>query len=272
MVPGGVARSVANDSGRRTRQQMRLWIGLWCDRSLAGVAPDEDAGFVFAVDGVEMWRVDPACPAPTEAPGVSPNGGFTSFTLSEGRHVLTVTTPDGLVERVPMDVNDDTWAVVTHDLSAETQRFVTAVELGHRHLEVDPHYQPDSRPGPPGSDDPPHLRPSGSPGGAPASAGADGQWNSAADPTRITRGGSGAPAQDEGPWLEGTPGQLVVQSAVPVRVFIDGRDTGETTPTTLPVNAGQHRVTLRGDGGFEREFSVRIDGGRTRTLVNDEAQ
>ena len=65
------------------------------------------------------------------------------------------------------------------------------------------------------------------------------------------------------------PGSLNVQSRPAARVYIDGDDTGRYTPLIgVELPAGSHRIRLVNEEfGFDRSYRVRIQPGRTRTLI-----
>lgn len=272
----------------RGRWEMRLWIGLWCDRSEAGVPPEPGAGFSVSIDGVEMFTAPPDCSARRTAPPDGPNGGDTAFTLAEGRHVLTVVTPDGIRESQPLPIRDDTWVRIDHRMGAESQRFETSITVGTEALDWDRDYDPRTRPGAPGAGSEPSTDPSAAPSdGAPPR---DDGWLGADEGVVVTsepgepprarssdgdRAGerTGAPQRDHaGNWIVGTAGYLRVQSVVPAEVWIDGHATGHSTPTgDIALSPGAYRVELRGTDGFSRTFSVDVAPGRVRTIVNSRA-
>jgi len=61
-------------------------------------------------------------------------------------------------------------------------------------------------------------------------------------------------------------GALRVQSMPPARVFVDGKDTGKTTPMAMTIAAGKHKITFQvGDSKYT--FSVVVEPGQTTSLV-----
>lgn len=79
-----------------------------------------------------------------------------------------------------------------------------------------------------------------------------------------------APAPDPEPAAAAEPGFLNVQSVPAARVRINGTDTGRYTPIiNLPLEPGRHRIELvNPDFGLERTFTVTIEPGRARTVIN----
>src|SRR5262249_14295472 len=67
-------------------------------------------------------------------------------------------------------------------------------------------------------------------------------------------------------WAE--PGQLQFNSQPGAGVWLDGRDTGHTTPLIkLPVPAGAHRITLRNPRyGCEETIDVDVQPGSTSNV------
>ena len=60
---------------------------------------------------------------------------------------------------------------------------------------------------------------------------------------------------------------MVVRSHPLARVFLDGVDTGRTTPALLDVAPGSHVVKLVNDElGFEREAAVEVGPGEEKEL------
>lgn len=240
-------------SGPRDRWEMRLWIGLVCPRDAAGT-------YEVAVDAVEMFRDSVDC---RNSPGPSAS---LAFTLGEGRHALTVRAPDGRLSAEAINVTDDTWVTVTLPEPA-------TFEVSNEPHRSDLAYDPSSRPPPAGAAPEREVRAVDS---APAPATVEG-WRNAED-GEIVRGGASAggptPAapRREGPeedWIDGVPATLRVVSDAPVSVILNGRVVqDDVVNRAFPFPAGDHRVTLRAADGTERQFSVSLDAGGTRTLVN----
>ncbi len=69
-------------------------------------------------------------------------------------------------------------------------------------------------------------------------------------------------------WNEGEWGALQTGSDLPARVYVDGWDTGETTPLTgLRLEPGVHRVVWRSlQGELDKELDVTVERGRTTTV------
>lgn len=270
---------LTQSDGPRGRWEMRLWIGLWCEWGPTGGPPPPADPFLVLVDGVEMLRVPPEC-EPTTDDG--PNLATIAFTLGEGRHALTFVGPDGARDLTALNIDDDTWVRIDYGWDEDAEALRPDVRVGTRHLSWDAVYDPSTRPGaavPRGTGSEPPSAPAAGADQAPA----DG-WIGADDGVVL----GSAPVTDQGPapegrprrerdpagnWIVGTAGYLRVESAVPARVWIDGHDTGQRTPTgAIPLSGGGHRVELRGDGTLRRAFSVDITPGRLRTLVNDQVQ
>lgn len=73
----------------------------------------------------------------------------------------------------------------------------------------------------------------------------------------------------EGP----TQGTLAVRSHPLARVFLDGVDTGRSTPTELSVPPGSHVVKIiNEERGFTREQAVEIGAGEEKALQLDGAE
>ena len=66
------------------------------------------------------------------------------------------------------------------------------------------------------------------------------------------------------------PGLLNIQSVPAARVSINGTDTGRYTPIIgMQLAPGSYRVRLvNEDFGLDREYSIRLESGRTRTVLN----
>ena len=68
--------------------------------------------------------------------------------------------------------------------------------------------------------------------------------------------------------LTASTGTLKVQSKPPARIFIDGTDTGQTTPMVLSLAPGKHKVTyLVGDDKFT--FPTTIEIGKVTAITKD---
>ena len=67
------------------------------------------------------------------------------------------------------------------------------------------------------------------------------------------------------------PGILRLGAKPPCRIFVDGRDTGETTPQPrLELEPGRHRITLVNDElGLKESFIVKIKAGETTVAIKD---
>ena len=69
---------------------------------------------------------------------------------------------------------------------------------------------------------------------------------------------------------EPTPagGVIKIASTPPAQIYIDGVDTGKTTPATVQATAGNHKITLsvRGD---KFTYAVRVKEGETVTFRKD---
>jgi eukaryotic-like serine/threonine-protein kinase len=89
-------------------------------------------------------------------------------------------------------------------------------------------------------------------------------------PDRRTAQREPAPPRDTSPQPAGQ-GQLLINSMPPCRIFINGRDTGLTTPQRgIELDAGTHRITLVNDTFDIREtFAVRIEAGESTRVIKD---
>ena len=260
----------------RGRWEMRLWIGIWCDRD----GRRGDPSFRVEVDGIEMMETRSTCRSYRSPPDSEPNAGFLGFTLGEGVHLLTVIPPVGEPYSERIAIDDDTWAIVHYtEVDGVPQ---IDVSTQNEALRVDRDYDPDTRPLPPEERDRVAIanaeraatgRPTHPPPGAfEDPSGGDGVG---AEQAPAGEGGSsgssrGDRRRDEAGWVEGTPGYLAVESARPVRVWVDGQSLGAAPIRRHTLGAGEHRVVLRGDGGFERSFQIEVEPHRTYELVNDQ--
>lgn len=59
------------------------------------------------------------------------------------------------------------------------------------------------------------------------------------------------------------PGLLRIQTIPWAHVFVDGRDTGRTTPTQLRVPAGRHTIGLRDADGVMHTVVLTVEAGQT---------
>jgi hypothetical protein len=71
------------------------------------------------------------------------------------------------------------------------------------------------------------------------------------------------------PYQGGSPtGQVEIQSDPPANIFIDGKDTGKTTPVTLDLAPGKHKVTFV--VGIDRfTYPVAVQAGQKQAIVKD---
>jgi len=72
-------------------------------------------------------------------------------------------------------------------------------------------------------------------------------------------------------FLEGDPGFLQVQSKPAAKIFVDGKDTGLTTPITgiqLPLAPGKHKITFL-VGADRYAYPVTIQSGELETMSKD---
>lgn len=277
-TPGGVVP--------RGRWEMRLWIGIWCDRS----GRRGDPSFRVEVDGIEMMETRSTCRAYRPPPNSEPNAGYLGFTLGEGVHTLTLIPPVGEPYSQRIVVEDDTWAIV-HYAESDGQPEVE-IRTQVEQLAVDGDYDPATRPLPPEQRDRvaqaqevAHDASAGElvAGGsaiAPAPGVSVEEWlatgavdrapNSDEGERRSGRSGHSRDRDDNAGWVEGTPGYLAVESPRPVRVWVDGQSLGAAPIRRHMLGAGEHRVVLRGDGGFERSFEIEVEPNRTYHLVNEQ--
>ncbi len=261
---------------RRGWWELRLWVGLWCDRSGSAGPVPVDGLFVFEIDGVEMHRAPGTCADPTEPPRSVPNATSFSFTLAEGRHLIRITSPDGVASVHPFELGDDSWMVVRHEPDEESGAMRTVIAVTHHPLPADNDYDPRTRPGArddmewPRGREPGSQRGAGRPHAIGGAGPENGQVGGPGAGGRDGRGGEAAVPEDE--WTDGSIGYLDIRSVIPARVWVDGRSTGAETPVWgMRLEHGNHRIVLRDEArGFERAFSVDVVGGVTRTLINDE--
>ena len=82
------------------------------------------------------------------------------------------------------------------------------------------------------------------------------------------RAGEGAA---QGPAQPDATGTLMLGAKPPCRIFIDGKDTGKTTPQrNLTLTAGTHRITLvNREYGIQESFQVEIGAGKTARVLKD---
>ncbi len=70
-----------------------------------------------------------------------------------------------------------------------------------------------------------------------------------------------------------TQGSIAVRSHPLARVFLDGADTGRSTPTELAVSPGTHVVKIvNEERGFSREQAVEVGAGEEKSLQLDAAE
>ncbi|MDH5492324.1 MAG: protein kinase [Myxococcales bacterium] len=62
-------------------------------------------------------------------------------------------------------------------------------------------------------------------------------------------------------------GSVLVHTTPWARVFLDGRDTGRNTPTTLRMRAGAHRLGLRTNDGRMHNFELTVEAGESTRFV-----
>lgn len=277
----------------RGEWETRLWIGIWCDRD----SHRGDPPFRVEIDGVQMMETRSTCRNYVRPPHNPPNGGFLGFTLNQGPHVLAIYGPDGAPYRRDLSITDDTWVIIDYEVEEGTP--VYSVRTRNVPLSVDTTYDPatrpvsaaeaeNGRPAPVAGNSVPTTTsaegfeagpPDGVDGDPNSGSDDDQEWLSAGDSrsgssrsassrSGSSRSGSSRGESDEG-WVEGNPGYLSVESARPVRVYVDGAQIGESPLRRHMLNAGAHRVLLRADGDFERRFNVTIESGRNYSLVND---
>ena len=277
-----------NRTGPRGDWETRLWIGIWCDRDGRRGEPP----FRVEIDGIEMMETRSTCRSYEAPPNSPPNAGYLGFTLGTGRHFITVIPPVGEPHREAIFIDDDTWAIV--DYSETDGEPNVEIRTQNDALAVDEDYDPSTRPL--ADDGSPRAQPIIPPSGSGASADGEGaiaggtalepppgvtveEWLATGAVTRAEPESSGGSrsgrsgrsgSRDEAGWVEGTPGYLAVESARAVRVSVDGQRLGEAPVRRHTLSAGEHRVVLRGDDGFERSFSVTIEPNRTYQLVNDQ--
>lgn len=70
---------------------------------------------------------------------------------------------------------------------------------------------------------------------------------------------------------ERSPGTISIGSKPPCKIYVDGRDTGFTTPKrNLELSPGSHRITfLNLEHGIKETFPVRIKPGESMPLIKD---
>jgi hypothetical protein len=78
----------------------------------------------------------------------------------------------------------------------------------------------------------------------------------------VTPKSSAAPARADG------PGSALITSTPPARILIDGTDTGQTTPATLELAPGKHKLTLQ-LGGDRFTYPLIIKAGEATTISKD---
>lgn len=66
-------------------------------------------------------------------------------------------------------------------------------------------------------------------------------------------------------------GTLALSAKPPCKIFVDGRDTGKTTPErALELSAGSHRITLmNNEFGIKESFTVKIKAGEATRAIKD---
>ena len=274
---------------RRGSWNLRLWVGLWCDRD--DLPRVRNGAFTFFVDDVEMYTLRTSCGSPGAPRVEEPNGGSFAFTLGQGDHTLRVVTPDGDEVDYALDMAGDSWLVVHHAKAEEGEGAQTTFDLRRTRSSFDDTYVEEEAPLPPGSRGRTDLSDSRT---LPRGAAARGALEARAATTTEAEQGddgvapdgdispqtgeasprseaapSGASDDDEG-WLNAANGSLTVLSREPAEVFIDGRGTGRSAPMeSFELPEGRHRVELRDASGETiRAFSVDIEAGRNHRLVH----
>lgn len=71
---------------------------------------------------------------------------------------------------------------------------------------------------------------------------------------------------EDAPAVTAGTGTLALASKPSARVFLDGKDTGKTTPLQITASPGRHKVTFMIDGS-KYTFSVQVEAGQTTRLV-----
>lgn len=281
---------------RRGSWNLRLWVGLWCDRN--GLRRTRSGEFVFIVDGVEMYRMDADCSSPSDVAHTPPNGGSFAFTLEQGAHSFQVVTPDSETVDYALTMAADQWLVVNHrpELDAEGADRVALTTF--RSMRDAPNYDADYEVETAPNEETmrgrtdltnAHVLPAGalaradeveneedgdrsdrgdegeSPGGA---AGDASDAPRARTPRNMER--RAAPDPEASAWSDAAMGSLTVLSREPADVFIDGRATGHSAPLdSFSLREGRYRVELRNASGETiRAFSVNIEPGRNHRLVH----
>ena len=274
-------------TGPRGEWETRLWIGIWCERD----GRRGDPPFRVEIDGIEMMETRSTCRNYREPPNSPPNAGYLGFTLGTGRHYLTIVPPVGEPRREAIFIEDDTWAIVDYSEPDGVPNISIRTQI--EELAVDEDYDPATRPVaegqiaapiPAAAADPSSEPPAGEgaiaggtaieppPGVSVEEWLATGAVTRAPDSeggSRSGRSGRSGSRDDNTGWVEGTPGYLAVQSDRPVQVSVDGQRLGDAPIRRHTLSAGNHRVVLRGEDGFERSFEVTIESNRTYQLVND---